>query len=134
MENLTMAPIFKVEVLIDKVAGNLSIQATDDTDGTSVETTLSSEEAWVLVIALNSAIHQLAGKKKQTKPKLVHETPVVISEPKEEQVQAAVKEAIGADQLRPRHLPPGPVRNIKIAGLRDRVQFPSMKIKHEPSS
>jgi hypothetical protein len=50
----------KVDVLVDSKAGDLSIISVDDSDGSSVETTLSVAEAWSLICDLNEAIHKLA--------------------------------------------------------------------------
>jgi hypothetical protein len=49
----------KVDVLLDKKAGNLSICSIDDTTCEEVETTLSVGEAWNLVADLNEAIAKL---------------------------------------------------------------------------
>lgn len=58
----------KVEILVDSKAKDISLVAVDDTDGSSVETTLSVEDAWEVVTQLNVAIHKLT----QVEPKVVH--------------------------------------------------------------
>jgi len=108
-----------VEVLIDKKANNLSIICTEDGSGVEIEQTLSLEEAWSLSAAVNEAIQKLL-------PSVVAKGAVVKSEPTEstdpapERVRDAVLESIGADQRRPRHMPPGsPADASTKKGLRN---------------
>lgn len=135
----------KVEVLVDRKAGDLSLTSVGD-DGTEHETTLSLEEAWALVASLNQSIQKLLPAEVNTsknKGKLnvtidlrgeiseelvnravrtaVNEIKQQIT--KQPLVRAAVLEAIGADQQRLRHLPPGDPRTIPIEGLRETELF-----------
>lgn len=124
-----------IEVLIDKKENNLSIICTEDGTGVEIEQTLSLEEAWAAVSALNLAIQQLL-------PSVIAKGAVVKSEPVEpapERVQAAVLEAIGADQIRPRHMPPGsPADDSKkkkgLRNLYEPIVEPEVKGKRKRAS
>lgn len=123
----------KVEILLDKAAGNLSIIAIDDVDGCSVETTLSVEEAWALVADLNQAIRKIT---KLPEPRVVHNTypkknkSVVnavsntIISPSTPRVREAVLNSIGADNIRPRYSRPGAPSLEPRKGLRKLYEEP----------
>lgn len=130
-----METVSKVEVLVDPKAGDLSIIAVDDTDGCSVETTLSVEEAGALVSDLMVAIQkiktasEIQGTKVSTpvikQPTVVHTQHFNIdargSSP--ERVRDAVLEAIGADRVRKeRYSKPGFPATISKTGLREYIE------------
>jgi hypothetical protein len=119
--------VANIEVLIDRKSNDLAITLTDDA-GNDSESTLTLEDAWKLVTDLNEAITKLL-------PSIINKGSVVAEAVKAgiqpyaaepyrapEQVQAAVLEAIGADQKRPRHVPPGFPATLKKAGLREYVE------------
>lgn len=54
----------KIEVLIDRKAGDLSITASDDRTQVDIEKTLTVEQAWQLVTELNKAIQTLTSQRK----------------------------------------------------------------------
>lgn len=109
----------KVEVLLDRKANNLSFTTADDSTGTEVETTLSLEEAWILVTELNAAIRSLT----TVEPKVIHThhpAPKHVAAPSTPaRVREAVLNSIGADQLRPRYVPPGFPATVTKKGLRN---------------
>lgn len=129
-----------VDVLVDRKANDLSLLTTGD-DGVDTETTLTVEGAWDLVVKLNTALRQL-----QAVPQVTHinidargaSNPALVAaainraisvlpvkgiiERKPERVKDAVLEAIGADQKRPRHVPPGFPATVTKRGLREYVE------------
>jgi len=111
-----------IEVLLDRAAGNLSIIATDDSSGTEVEHTLSVEAAWNLVAELNKSIQALLPQIIAKGSVCSQEQVIPVSEPSRapERVKDAVLESVGADQRRPRHMPPGsPADASTKKGLRN---------------
>ena len=117
MENTTSV----IEVLVDKSAGDLSIVTSDDSTGYSVETTLSIEDAWLLICNLNSALQQLVPELVQPKPKnkTQVEPTYVQPEPKgEPRVREAVLEAIDVNTRPSRYMPPGFPATVSKKGLR----------------
>jgi collagenase-like PrtC family protease len=117
-----------IEVLVDKKEGNLSLVSTDDSDGQSVETTLSIEEAGNLVSEIMLALQKLRTAAEIQSAPIKYATTYKIdgrgsSTATKEQVRAAVREAVGAtDSNKPRYSKPGSPSTIQSKGLRNLYQ------------